>query len=86
MKKITLKDGYVIELDESKLNNMELLDALSDVEDGNELAVSRVCKLILGVDARKKLYDHLRENGIVPIEKVSNAILEVFNSIKEGKN
>lgn len=73
-----LKSGFEYEVAEEVRDNMELLDAIVEAEE-NPLAVSKVVKLLLGEDQRRKLYDHLRtEKGNVPILAVSNAVAEIF--------
>lgn len=81
------KTGFTCELDEKKMDNMELLDTLAEISE-NPLNVSKVVKLILSDDQRKALYDHLRtEDGCVPISAVSEAIVDIFNSTgQQGKN
>lgn len=83
MKSVTLSDGFVIEVDEERLDNAELVDALSDLVDSeNPLALSRVMTLSLGKETKKKLYDHLRnEAGRVPNEAASRAIFEIFTGV-----
>lgn len=81
------KSGFEYEIDPEVFDNMELVDALDEADGGNNLAVSRVCLLILGKDQKKKLYDHVRtESGKVPIEAVTNEIVEIISGSKEGKN
>lgn len=81
------ESGFSIELEESALDNMEVLDALSDLDEGNPLAMSRLVVKLLGKDGKKRLYDHLRtEDGRVPASAVENAIMELFQSINAGKN
>ena len=81
------ESGFSIELEESTLDNMEVLDALSDLDEGNPLAMSRLVVKLLGKDGKKRLYDHLRtEDGRVPASAVESAIMELFQSIKAGKN
>ena len=73
-----LESGFEYEVDESIGDNMELLDAIVEADE-NPLAFSKVVKLLLGEDQRRKLYDHLRtDNGNVPIMAVSNAVAEIF--------
>lgn len=82
-----LNSGFSIELDEEVLNNVELLDALSDVQHEDILSVGRVARLFLGKDGAKKLYDHCRTpDGRVPVDEVSKAISELMNSFTAGKN
>ena len=78
--------GFEYKIDEKNADNMELVDAVSDVTEGDKLAISRVCRLILGTDQRKRLYDRLRtEDGRVPIEDVTREIFEIFNGVESGK-
>lgn len=89
MKKITLKDGFQLEVEENRLDNMELVDAMSDLVEGeNALAMARVVKALLGDKVKKLLYEHLRaEDGRVPTEKVGTAITEIINALGQaGKN
>ncbi len=87
MTQVTLKDGFILEVDEERLDNMELVEALSDlVEADNALALARVAKLALGDEAKKRLYDHFRENGRVPTRAVSDAINEIFTAVGQAKN
>ena len=65
---------------------MELIDLLVDVEE-NPLLISKVASKLLGAEQKQSLYDHLRtKKGNVPIEKVTNAIVEIFNSNSDSKN
>lgn len=81
------ESGFSIELEESALDNMEVLDALSDLDEGNPLAMSRLVVKLLGKDGKKRLYDHLRtEDGRVPASAVESSIMELFQSINAGKN
>lgn len=81
------ESGFSIELEESTLDNMEVLDALSDLDEGNPLAMSRLVVKLLGKDGKKRLYDHLRtEDGRVPASAVESSIMELFQSLNAGKN
>ena len=80
------KSGFSYELDKERLNNYELLEAIEELEE-NPLILSRVVNLLLGKEQTKKLKDHLRtENGIVPTEKMSEEITEIFQNQGETKN
>lgn len=81
-------DGFAFALDDNAMDNMELVDALADAANDDPLAIARVCRLALGKDLQKKLYDHLRTpNGRVPIEAVSRNVSEIFAAFgKKGKN
>lgn len=88
MKKIVLENGLELEVNKQSLNNMELLDALEEMTDGNELAISKVVKLMLGKENRKKLYDYIRDkDGRVPLEKIDKCLTEIMMLMGEqGKN
>lgn len=79
--------GFEFEIDEQKLDDMEFLDALAEVDE-NSLALSKIIKIMLGDEQRKKLYDHLRtDEGRVPIKAVSGEIAEIMKlSQEEVKN
>lgn len=69
--------GFEFAVDEKVLDNMELVDAISEVDE-NPTALSKVVKLLLGAH-KKELYDHVRtEDGRVPIEAVTDIIMEIF--------
>lgn len=80
------KSGFSYELDKERLNNYELLEAIGELEE-NPLVLSSVVNLLLGKEQTKKLKDHLRtDNGIVPTEKMSEEITEIFQNQGETKN
>ena len=88
-RKITLNSGLELDVDESAMNDMELLEALADLDDGNGYAIPRVCKLLLGEENKKKLYDSLRKggNGRVPITSAVDALKEIMDKLGDsGKN
>lgn len=81
------KNGFVFEITDERADNMELIDALADVDDGNLLAVSKVLTLLLGPEQKKKMYDFVRtEDGIVSAQTVSEMIVEILAAKKETKN
>ena len=73
------KSGFHYEIHDNVFDNMELVDTISEATEDDPVAISRLVKLTLGVDQRKKLYDHLRtEDGRVPTEKVFETVGEIF--------
>ena len=83
----TTKTGFAYQIHAEALDDMELLDAIAEI-DGNPLAISKVLKMLLGEQQRKELYDHLRgEDGRVSVKAVSEAIADIFSSSgQQGKN
>lgn len=81
------KNGFAFEITDERTDNMELIDALADIDDGNLLAVSKVLTLLLGPEQKKKMYDFVRtEDGIVSAQTVSEMIVEILAAKKETKN
>ena len=81
----TTSTGFAFSISEEALNNMELLDAMAEMRDGDHLSMSKICLMLLGPEQRQRLYDHLRgESGNVPIDAVSRELMEIFNAKGAG--
>lgn len=86
MKGVT-KSGFSYEISEDVFDNMELVDTIADATENDPVAVSRLVRLVLGTEQRKRLYDHLRtEDGRVPTKAVFETVGEIFVSFGQGKN
>ena len=83
-----LQNGFEFDIDEAALDNMELIDAMTEAQEDDPGKFSKATLLLLGKDERKRLYDHLREeDGRVPIKAVADAFVEIFQALGEqGKN
>ena len=87
MKKIRLENGLNLEIQDNALDNMELLDDLVELDEGNGYAIIRVVGRILDKEQKQKLYDHLRVDGVVQISKVVDCMKEIFDKLgNAGKN
>jgi hypothetical protein len=76
--------GFAFCIQKRALDNMELVDAIADLSDGNGTKVVTIVRLLLGEDQKKKLYDHVRdEDKIVPQEKISAELTEIFNLCRD---
>lgn len=80
--------GFTFELDDNVMDNMELVDQLSELNSENPYAISKIIMLLLGEGQRKALYDHLRtEDGRVPVMQAAKEINDIFNAAgSKGKN
>lgn len=79
--------GFAFEISDSRCNNMELLDALSAMDQGDESQLSTVLTLLFTKEQKKALYEHLRTpEGNVPIDKVGQELKEMFSASAQGKN
>lgn len=78
--------GFNYEITDDQLNNMELIDALTEFDDTESngdkaIIISKVCRLMLGSKQKKALYDHVREpEGNVPIEKVLAEVMSIIQN------
>ena len=78
--------GFEFDIEDERLDDMELVDIMAEIDE-NPLLMPKLCKMLLGEEQKKRLYDHLRiEDGRVPIEATTNAIQEIFNSPGDLKN
>ena len=78
--------GFEFEIEQKALDNMELLDAFADLQtnENDITAMVRIITLLLGKEAKKRLYDHVREDdGRVPVEKVSAELVDIFGAMGE---
>jgi len=81
----TTSSGFNWQIEEDALDDMELLDALSEIDSGKLDSVSAACLHLLGKEQRAALYDHRRdERGRVRISDVSNELGEILLALKEG--
>lgn len=78
--------GFAFEIEDTQLDNYELLDAIAEVET-NPIAITRVVNMLLGAEQKKRLLDHVRDkDGRVSIEAMSQEITGIFSNAKPGKN
>lgn len=78
--------GFKFEIDETRLDDMEFIDALGEIEE-NAIALSKVVVTLLGKEQRARLYDHVRnEAGRVPLEAITSELVEIMGANTETKN
>lgn len=79
------QSGFEFEISDATLNNFELLEALSDLED-SPLKLPKVVQLLLG-EQKKAFFEHLRaEDGTVPIKDIEREVMEIFQYNNQLKN
>lgn len=85
---ITLDSGLELDIDRSFTDDMELLDDMVEADEGNGVAISKICSKILGEEAKKKLYESLRdEKRRVKTTSVVPALMEIIQKVGDaGKN
>lgn len=84
----TTKSGFEYDVPEDVFDDMELIDALADVNSGRDgLQISVVVRKVFDEEQRKRLYDHVRdESGRVPTGSIMDVITEIANESTDGKN
>lgn len=82
----TTRSGFNYTLSADTLNNYELIEVMAEV-DSNPMLFPKVLKLLLGEEQKQALQDHLRtESGIVPLDKLRDELMDIFNTNQETKN
>ena len=79
--------GFEFQISKDVANDYELVENLGELED-NPLILGKVVNQILGKEQTARLKDHVRnEKGIVPTDKMTQEIIEIFkNAGEETKN
>lgn len=86
MKHIVTKTGFEADINEVCLDDMELFEALVDLQHGDSTTIPLIIRKICG-NFKKALYDHCRtEDGRVPTEAVTAEITEIINELKAKKS
>lgn len=86
MIKITMGDGFKIELDENVFDDFELVELYAKVAK-NPIWIGDLAEKLLGAEQKKALVEHLRdENGKVHTTAVMNALKEIEEAIPAVKN
>ncbi len=81
------KSGFAFEFDETCVNDMRVIDAMVEVEDGNLGGVSKLVALLFNKQQKKDLYSFCAdEKGRVDIDKCSKIIFEILEFNGETKN
>lgn len=75
-------EGLELSINENAFDNMEALDTLTDLVDGDPFAISRVCNLIMSKAEKKKLYDFYRsDDGKVHVDVFTRVLTEIMESL-----
>lgn len=88
MKKGTTSTGFAFELDESRLDDMRIVDAIAVTMDETAgefaqiAALSQLLTLIIGAEQKKALYEHIGASyeGRVPRLALQAALTEIMGS------
>lgn len=77
MKTITTKDGFTIEVDAERFNDMRVLEHLADVREGDITRFPRLIEMTLGKEGKEAFYKfYAKEDGRVPTEVISDVYFD----------
>lgn len=80
MLKGTTKSGFKYEIKEETLNDYELFELISEVDEKPLLLPKLVLKL-LGEKQKNNLIKHVKKDkDIAPLDKISEEIMEIFKN------
>lgn len=84
--KVKTTTGFECEINTEAMNDMEVLELVVRIDEGDALAYSPFLTKLLGKENKARLYDHVREaDGRVPIEKVAAEVGEILEQAGEKK-
>lgn len=77
------KTGFAFSISQEALNDYELIEMLSELDE-NVLVLTKIVNRLLGTEQAKLLKDHIRnEDGVVKLELMSAEIEDIFSSSGE---
>lgn len=83
------KTGFEAEVDDKVIDNWEIVELMSEADDGNPGALIKGMKAVLGEKGYEKLKDHVRaesEDGIVHTTQISSEFVSLLQSLSTSKN
>lgn len=86
--KITTDLGFECTIDKTNMDDMRILDALVDLQNGDKttqvIALRTILDRLLGPTQKEALYKYLEEKlGRASTGAVNEALLDIFNKIGE---
>jgi hypothetical protein len=83
----TTPSGYDFSIEESQLDDWDLIETISDIEEGDPIKIVKAAKLLLGDDGLSQLKEHVRtKNGKVTVTAMTEEITAIFSSNTDLKN
>lgn len=85
MIEVKTESGFECKINENVLDNVEIIDILVEVDEGNPTHIGRAAKKLLREDAAR-LYDHVRtDDDRVPVEALTKEMADIIGKISEAK-
>ena len=78
--------GFEFTIEDSALDDWELLEVLADIDDGKTQKIGSAVKMLLGSEQAEALKEHCRnEEGRVPTSAMMKEIGDIFVALKENR-
>ena len=85
--KVSLKDGFEVNIEENRLNDWKLLKLIRGIDKGDASLTVDVMEILLGGEEElEKLEKHLEQDGFLGIDTMGNALREIVEAASELKN
>ncbi len=82
---IKTQSGFEVDINPDALDDMELFEALVDMQNGDNTQIPLVVRKICG-KSKQALYDHVRlEDGRVPTTAVAKELENIIEALKAKK-
>lgn len=75
--------GFMFKVADDASDDMELLDALIDLDDDKPAGLKNAMDIVLGQEQKKALYDHCRVNGRVKASRVMDEFKEILDALPQ---
>lgn len=86
MTDIKTASGFTATVDELAADDMEFLDLVCSADDGNPRAYRGIIDKLLAPEDVKRLYEHVRVDGRVPVSAIMREVTEIIQGLGGGKN
>lgn len=81
------KSGFQFKIEDQALDDYEILEMLTEIDDGNGALVPKMIERLLGKEQKEALKEHLRnKEGKVSTRNMMIEVMDIFKSSNEGKN
>ena len=76
---------FEFEVSEAALDDWELLEILSEIDDGKTQKLGAAVKLLLGDEQAEQLKEHCRTDGRVSASAMFKEISDIFTALKSSR-
>ena len=82
---IITSSGFELDIDEAVMDDMEVLELVYAIDDKDLKAYMALIRKIMPEEDKKRLYEHLRVDGRVPIESFSAELTDIMKGLNSKK-